>query len=373
MVAGIIIGLFIALVIVVLDKLAIFSWIYSMEKLVARYNYLISFSRGGRTNLWGKKIEKRLFENPQELTAFISTIGQHNHNNFNLYAILKKTSDEFGLLEKYYTCARTYEKENLASTIKSITHEKALQNDKILGLDFFTDLLFFTEVILPAVKEKFSKISDLKKLENARTISLEGYHTLIDEREIELLSEQLKNHIGIVSFLELFKEVGTESAPGKFLLKEYEGFLVALPHINSLQLLMDIDSWKDQLVPIRLYLEKASSDFLEEDIDEWLLHFKSDSEYIKIFAERMKILYAEAGIEVLAEKWKKYSEIPAIRIVIDRKMYAACRYEGAIDKISEIWAMLPPDSKTYNSFSNWVGMLNASGTLKILPKEKSGI
>jgi len=386
MITGIVIGYVIAVFIRILDNLAVFAKKYPMEEAVRRYNYFASIEAGKAAAAWKKIIIERLLQGYRyNIDEFIKEIDPREISSFNFHEIFKG-NHRITFFGDLYDCAVSYKKDELAE-IFGILARKMITTEKLaFSLNFPDYENFFTNALVPAVKENLSKISSLQVLKEWRANCTERIRLLIEEREIEIINDKPPETFS--EFFDIFQIIGCESSSGKYLIQKFTEFLTN----KECRLLNDDDDgkpwwyshllWRKNrdcrieglfidlikeysynpslIIPIKMCLEVALPNLDGWAIDKWLEHFSHNPEYVTIFIEKLKFFCARATVEELVKKWRQYSAISQIKTFFDFMMIALVT-KANVSEIKNLWLKLPSESEAWRLAAHRFWMNESGG------------
>ncbi len=372
-----VIGFATAVVIVLLDCFAVFSWAYSMEKAVCRYNYFASIKAEKAAKAWRKIIKKRLLEGSfDDIKTFIREIGPNEHSSFDLSEIFNKCSMEY--LGYWYEHAADCRKEGLVEMLGSLAQKKIATENLLFLTNFQGYENFFRKALIPAIKENLSEISSLQVLKEWRANCTERVRLLINEREIEVIQKNPPQTFS--DFFELFLIIECASPVRKYLTEKFTEFLTnreywflttdhggawwnsdlvwrknqdCLIEGQFIDLIKEYTHNPGLIIPIQMCLEVALPNLDETDIEYWFPCFSHNPEYVAHFAERLLKMYKDNDWKSLIPLYEKYRET-ALKEVFEELLEKCIQeliietcgtFKKSYDYLIEAWLILPFSSR----------------------------
>jgi len=358
MTTGIII-IFIASCIFVFATFAIASWYFSFENMqaeVCRYNFYCLAGREWLAKIWRKKIQKKLEQSPIELSDFLQHIEEKLISEFDLGTVIRGAWGKY--LDYYsgnYAIAKKRHFLEAKGLLAELGHEEIKKHFPacLYSNCLLAHLSYYLDVAIPALKIKLLEISDIAKLEEIKDFAgCKEYKKLIDEREVEILKNDHTLHPNCEYFFVIFDSLQADSPAEKYMLEKFSDFFGGKEfnkhyEEDSKSFILGLASRNVAVKKLTGFiLEKFVPGFSEAEIEEWFPSFSSEPEYVAIFTERMKILYANEGIEILAERWNNYSKFPDIDEVFDELLLNKIKKTHE-DSYKSLWAYLPLQSKAW--------------------------
>ncbi|MCX6763344.1 MAG: hypothetical protein NTZ97_01240 [Candidatus Moranbacteria bacterium] len=328
-----------------LNRNAVFARFQAFEYLVYKFAFHNSVKEAYLTGKWAEKIAARLDNN----CFYVNTLIKNMSHDPAQYDNLK---------DAFVSAIRRLDIKSLDSTYR-LCNERGFAISALLirpvankdmqkkfpayfNGDFDFSIIFFEEIVKPVAMEMLNKFSSISKLEEIRKQIVESLHPLVDEREIEILKE---TDIDLKEMLELLSQLKVGTVPHGYYLE----FIVGVAE-------MYIAEWRKETLltclndyyktgpdmsceGVKFILEKVVPTLDKKGIDNWMLKFAANQEFLEIFAKRIRELYAEAEIEELAAKWNLHKGTPSPYLSAVKKI------EDIFDELMKDWLVVMPLDK----------------------------